>query len=140
MDTHKVFFGLGSNIGDKKANIERAIDLIGEQVGRVDRQSTLIKTEPWGFHSDNNFVNAAVRCLTTLSPRQTLAATQSIERAMGRERKSVAGQYEDRIIDIDILLYDNITLNEPDLRIPHPLMHERDFVMRPLGEILSDDT
>lgn len=135
---HKVYLGLGSNIGDKKANIERAIRLIEEQVGRVDRQSSLIVTEPWGFSSDNNFVNAAVRCLTTLSPRRLLAATQRIERAMGRDEKSVSGQYKDRIIDIDILLYDDAAINEPDLIIPHPLMYERDFVMRPLGEIVGD--
>lgn len=137
MDSHKVYLGLGSNIGDKKANIERAIRLIGEQVGRVDRRSSLIVTEPWGFRSANLFVNAAVRCLTTLSPRQVLSATQCIERAMGREEKSVAGRYKDRIIDIDILLYDDVAVNEPNLVIPHPLMHERDFVMRPLGEILD---
>jgi len=138
MKEHKVYLALGSNLGDKKANIERAIRLIEELIGRVDRQSALIVTEPWGFRSDNNFVNAAIRCLTTLSPRQLLTATQSIELSMGRKAKTVAEQYEDRIIDIDILLYDDITINEPGLKIPHPLMHERDFVMRPLNEILDD--
>ena len=78
-----------------------------------------------------------VHCRTALSPRQVLEQTQLIERELGRRRKSVGGCYADRPIDIDILLYDDITVDEPDLKIPHPLMHERDFVMMPLNEILG---
>ena len=132
---HRVFLGLGSNLGDKEANIRNAISLIGERVGLVVRQSSLISTEPWGFESDNQFVNACVLCETTLTPRQVLLATQKIERELGRTRKSVGGHYADRLIDIDILLYDDLRVDEPDLQIPHPLMFERDFVMIPLGEI-----
>ena len=105
-------------------------------MGTVTRVSSLIETEPWGFTSDNMFVNAAVRVDTMLSPRQVLEATQTIEREMGRTAKSTDGQYHDRVIDIDILMYDDIHVDEPDLKIPHPLMSERDFVMRPLSEIL----
>lgn len=83
------------------------------------------------------FVNAAVCVSTQLTPRALLEATQAIERDMGRTAKSVNGQYHDRTIDIDILLYDNIKVDEPDLKIPHPLMNERDFVMKPLKEILA---
>ncbi|MGM9699658.1 MAG: 2-amino-4-hydroxy-6-hydroxymethyldihydropteridine diphosphokinase [Prevotella sp.] len=131
----KVFFSLGSNLGDKERNIHEAIRRIAELVGTVERQSTLYVTEPWGFESENMFVNAAVCCSTCLSPRQVLEATKSIEREMGRMKKSIDREYHDRIIDIDILTYDDVEIDEPDLKIPHPLMHERDFVMKPLGEI-----
>lgn len=133
---HKVYFSLGSNLGDKAGNIGEAINRIGELIGEVDRQSTLLITEPWGFESDNSFVNAAVRCITTLSPFEILHLTQDIERAMGRTVKSSDGQYHDRIIDIDILMYDDIHITTPELTLPHPLIKERDFVMIPLSEIL----
>ena len=133
---HKVYFSLGSNLGDKAGNICEAINRIGELIGEVDRQSTLLITEPWGFESDNSFVNAAVRCITTLSPFEILHLTQDIERAMGRTVKSSDGQYHDRIIDIVILMYDDIHITTPELTLPHPLIKERDFVMIPLSEIL----
>ena len=136
MINHIVYFSLGSNLGDKAGNICEAINRIGELIGEVDRQSTLLITEPWGFESDNSFVNAAVRCITTLSPFEILHLTQDIERAMGRTVKSSDGQYHDRIIDIDILMYDDIHITTPELTLPHPLMKERDFVMIPLSEIL----
>ena len=134
---HKVYFSLGSNLGDKEGNIREAISRIGELIGEVDRQSTLLATEPWGFESDNTFVNAAIRCTTSLSPFEILNITQNIERAMGRTLKSVDRQYHDRIIDIDILIYDDLHITTPQLTLPHPLMKERDFVMIPLKEILQ---
>ncbi|WP_295435327.1 2-amino-4-hydroxy-6-hydroxymethyldihydropteridine diphosphokinase [uncultured Prevotella sp.] len=134
---HKVYLSLGSNLGDRKYEIKRAVELIGERIGAVERVSSLYETEPWGFSSDNMFVNAAVCVSTQLTPRALLEATQAIERDMGRTAKSVNGQYHDRTIDIDILIYDNIKVDEPDLKIPHPLMNERDFVMKPLKEILA---
>jgi 2-amino-4-hydroxy-6-hydroxymethyldihydropteridine diphosphokinase len=145
---HKVYLGLGSNLGDREENICKAISLIDERVGKVLRQSSLIETEPWGFESSNRFLNGVILCETTLSPREVLKATQKIERELGRKKKSkvegrrskVEGQkptanYKDRPIDIDILLYDDWKVDEPDLKIPHPLMLERDFVMIPLKEI-----
>lgn len=134
---HKVYLSLGSNLGDRKYEIKRAVELIGERIGAVERVSSLYETEPWGFSSDNMFVNAAVCVSTQLTPRALLEATQAIERDMGRTAKSVNGQYHDRTIDIDILLYDDIKVDESDLKIPHPLMNERDFVMKPLKEILA---
>ena len=134
---HKVYFSLGSNLGDKEGNIREAISRIGELIGEVDRQSTLLATEPWGFESDNTFVNAAIRCTTSLSPFEILNITQNIERAMGRTLKSLDGQYHDRIIDIDILIYDDLHITTPQLTLPHTLMKERDFVMIPLKEILQ---
>ena len=147
---HSVYLGLGSNLGDRQQNIEKAVALIGERVGQVLRCSSLMETEPWGFASENRFLNGVVLCQTELSPREVLQATQKIERDMGR-KKPIGGQspsasdrtdgtvlrrrYKDRPIDIDILLYDDLRVDEPDLQIPHPLMLERDFVMIPLGEI-----
>ena len=112
-------------------------------MGTVVCQSSFIETEPWGFQSENKFLNAVVLCETERTPREVLLLTQQIERDMGR-RKMVNSQwsmvngrrvYADRIVDIDILLYDDLTVDEPDLKIPHPLMHERDFVMIPLEEV-----
>ena len=132
--------GLGSNLGNKGENIHKAITLIGERVGLVVRQSSLISSEPWGFQSPNSFLNAVVCCETELTPRQVLQTTQQIERELGKrkihatKRKGIIN-YQDRPIDIDILLYDDLIVDEPDLKIPHPLMQQRDFVMIPLNEI-----
>lgn len=133
---HTVYLSLGSNLGDRRATMVRAIALIGERVGSVDRQSSFIETEPWGFQSSNRFLNMCVRVLTQLSPRELLDETKQIERQLGRTQKSVDGQYHDRPIDIDILMYDDLHIDQPDLVLPHPHMHERDFVMIPLREIL----
>lgn len=132
---HQVYLGLGSNIGDRRQCIADTIRLISERVGAVLRQSTLIETEPWGFQSKHKFLNGVILCETDKSPREVLALTQQIERDLGRKKKSHSSRYHDRPIDIDILLYDDLTIDEPDLKIPHPLMHERDFVMIPLNEI-----
>ena len=132
---HQVYLGLGSNIGDRRQCIADAIRLISERVGAVLRQSSMIDTEPWGFKSKHKFLNGVILCETDKSPREVLALTQQIERDLGRKKKSHSSRYHDRPIDIDILLYDDLTVDEPDLRIPHPLMHERDFVMIPLNEI-----
>ena len=130
---HKVYLGLGSNQGDRNKQLARAIELIGERVGKVIRQSSIIETEPWGFTSGNKFLNCAIFIETELLPRKVLEVTKQIERELGRRYKGMA--YRDRPIDIDILLYDDLTLDEPDLQIPHPLMYERDFVMIPLRAI-----
>ena len=135
---HQVYLGLGSNLGEREENIRRAIRLIGERVGKVTRQSSLIETEPWGFESENRFLNGVILCETKLSPREVLKETQRIERELGRKRILLTpSPYSDRPIDIDILLYDDLQVDEPDLKIPHPLMHERDFVMKPLKEIME---
>lgn len=135
---HTVFLGLGANIGDRHKSLERAIRLIDRRVGRVTRRSSFIETDPWGFESENIFLNAAICVVTEMTPMQLLEATQSIEDEMGRSSRSTGGQYHDRKIDIDILLYDDITIDTPTLKIPHPLMYERDFVMIPLQEILEE--
>ena len=135
INMHTVYLALGTNLGNRKAIMREAIDNIGKKVGTVMRQSSFYETEPWGFESPNLFLNACMCVSTKLAPRQLLEVTQAIERDMGRIEKTVGLQYVDRIIDIDILLYDDLHINEPDLVIPHPLMEEREFVMKPLLEI-----
>ena len=136
-NSHIAYLSLGSNLGDRHATMQQAILLLGKQAGTVDRVSSPIETEPWGFKSANKFLNMWVRIITPLSPEQLLATTKDIELQLGRTTKSVNGQYHDRPIDIDILTYDDIHINTPSLTLPHPHMHERDFVMIPLREILD---
>lgn len=136
-NSHIAYLSLGSNLGDRHATMQSAILLLGKQAGTVDRVSSAIETEPWGFESANKFLNMCVRITSTLSPEQLLATTKDIELQLGRTTKSVNGQYHDRPIDIDILTYDDLHINTPSLTLPHPHMHERDFVMIPLREILD---
>lgn len=133
-----VYFGLGTNLGDKEQNLRVAVQQIEERIGKVVSLSAFYATAPWGFASDNAFLNAVVCVETSLPPLEILSVTQSIEKEMGRTHKSVNGVYGDRVIDIDLLLYGNLILDTPTLRLPHPLMQERRFVMEPLAEIASD--
>lgn len=129
------YLGIGTNLGDRTSNLNSAVNLINEQAGHVLACSSFIETEPWGFNSDNAFLNAVVEIDTLHSPHDLLRVTQEIERSMGRMHKSVNGVYSDRIIDIDILLYGDLTVNDSELIIPHPLMWQRRFVYEPLLEI-----
>lgn len=134
-----VYLGLGTNLGDKRSNITNAIELIKEWIGQATGLSTIYSSEPWGFKSDNQFYNAVIRVETTLSPLELLEKTQLIEQKVGRSTKSINHIYTDRIIDIDILLYDNQVINiENKLEVPHPEMLNRDFVLIPLAEIDSE--
>ena len=134
--THMVYLGLGTNLGDKQKNLNDAIRMLGNQVGEVEKVSSVIETEPEGFKSDNMFLNAVVKVRTALSPFEILDITQDVEKSLGRKEKSSNGIYHDRVIDIDILLYDDINISTPRLVIPHPRMTQREFVMAPLTEIL----
>ena len=133
--SHEVYLSLGSNLGDREATLHEAINHLQQRAGEVLRTSSFLETEPWGFQSPNRFLNAAVCLLTDLTPHQLLTVTQQIERDLGRTAKTRSRAYADRPIDIDILLYDDIQLSTPELTIPHPLMHKRDFVMIPLKEV-----
>ena len=132
---HTVYLGLGSNLGNREENLRGALFEIASSVGVVEAVSSFIVTEPWGFESARTFVNAVCRVQTHLSPMEVLDATQAIERNLGRSKKSVDGIYSDRLIDIDILLYDDLKVDTPRLVIPHPLMAQRDFVKIPLAEL-----
>lgn len=134
--THMVYLGLGTNLGDKRKNLNDAIRMLENQVGEVEKVSSVIETEPEGFKSDNMFLNAVVKVRTALSPFELLDITQDVEKSLGRKEKSSNGIYHDRVIDIDILLYDDINISTPRLVIPHPRMTQREFVMTPLAEIL----
>ena len=131
-----VYLGLGTNLGDKQKNMNDAIRMLENQVGEVEKVSSVIETEPEGFKSDNMFLNAVVKVRTALSPFEILDITQDVEKSLGRKEKSSNGIYHDRVIDIDILLYDDINISTPRLVIPHPRMAQREFVMTPLAEIL----
>lgn len=144
------YLSLGTNLGDKEQNLRRAIEALGNRVGKVSAVSSFIATEPWGFESENEFLNAAVLVESSLQPEHLLVLTQTIERELGRTEKS-AGCYHDRIIDIDLLLcYDapmpatdfgtwqhSLHISTPELILPHPHINERDFVLIPLKEIVQ---
>lgn len=133
-----VYLGLGTNLGDKAANLHAAVHLISGKIGKVISLSSFYATAPWGFESENSFLNAAICVETSLSPLEVLHRTQEIERTLGRTHKSTGGIYHDRIIDIDLLLYNKEIIQTPELTLPHPLMLQRDFVMNPLVEIAPD--
>jgi 2-amino-4-hydroxy-6-hydroxymethyldihydropteridine diphosphokinase len=128
------YLGLGTNIGVKNKHITVAVKLLSERTGTILALSRFYENPPWGFESDNEFLNAALIIETTLNPFQLLDVTQQIEREMGRTEKTT-DTYQDRIIDIDILFYDDVILHTSQLILPHPLMHERGFVVIPLAEI-----
>ena len=133
-----LYLSLGTNLGDRRSNLETVLTHIAREVGTVISSSDVIETEPWGFDSSNSFLNMAVKVETLLQPLEVLHATQDIERQMGRSEKSVNREYKDRLIDIDLLLYDDIVMNTPELTIPHPLMYQREFVMKPLLQIAPE--
>ena len=135
-----LYLSLGTNLGDRPNNLKSALELIAFQVGTVKAESDVIETDPWGFESANRFLNMVVKVETNLQPLEALHITQDIERKLGRSQKSVNGQYHDRIIDIDLLMYDNITMSTPELTLPHPRMYQRDFVMKPLSQIAPELT
>ncbi len=130
------YLSLGTNLGSRRENLDRAVRLIGKRAGRIVKLSSVIETAPAGFASENKFLNACVAVDTELSAEELLRVTQEIEREMGRREKSSGGKYSDRIIDIDILLFGDAVVRTENLTIPHPRMKERDFVMTPLKEIL----
>lgn len=139
----KVYVGLGTNLGDKEQNLRDAVQKIEEQIGKVVSLSAFYVTAPWGFTSENSFLNAAACVETESSPLDVLQKTQTIERELGRMKKSINGAYSDRLIDIDLLMYEDLVLSVTsptgaELNLPHPLMTERDFVMKPLAEIAPE--
>ena len=133
-----VYLCLGSNLGDKQHQLNVAIARITEMAGPIPVISDFHESPAWGFQSPNIFLNVVVQLQTQLTPHNLLAVLQQIEREMGRTAQRAGLRYADRTIDIDILMYDNLILHTPDLIIPHPLMHERLFVLLPLAEIAPE--
>ena len=140
-----VYLGIGTNLGDREANLRRALELVHERVGECMACSSIYRSAPQGFVSENQFANIVAVCQTNHSPVEVLRITQAIEREMGRTEKSINGIYHDRVIDIDLLqafdgnrITDNgrgIEVTSDTLILPHPRMQERDFVMIPLREV-----
>jgi 2-amino-4-hydroxy-6-hydroxymethyldihydropteridine diphosphokinase len=133
---NKVFLGIGTNLGNRESNLSKAINSIEEYVGRVLRTSSVYETEPWGFQSEDKFLNIVVKVETSLTPYGLLGKIVMIESFLGRER--IGKQYSSRLIDIDILLYGDLIIDEISLKIPHPQMHKRKFVLIPMCEIEKD--
>lgn len=131
----KLYLALGSNQGDRKALLDAARAACDASLGRVTGCSDYIETAPWGFSSPHPFLNAVLELETELSPLAVLERTQEIEQQLGRQTKSSAAGYQDRPIDLDLLLYDDLVLETPRLTLPHPLMHLRDFVLEPLQQL-----
>ena len=130
----KLYLALGSNQGDRKALLDAARAACDASLGRVTGCSDYIETAPWGFSSPHPFLNAVLELETELSPLAVLEHTQEIERQLGRRTKSSEAGYQDRPIDLDLLLYDDLVLETPRLTLPHPLMHLRNFVLEPLPQ------
>ena len=132
----RVCLSLGSNLGPRETYLRKALQALDKELGSLVKCSSFYETLPWGFSSDSLFLNAAACFDTLLSPEEVLAVTQQIEKSLGRKEKSRQGQYADRCIDIDILLYDDRVMQTPDMILPHPHMAERMFVLEPLAEIM----
>ena len=125
------YVGLGANLGDREATIRRAAEVIG-----AVRLSRVRETEPWGYAKQPMFLNAVAEIETTLTPRQLLTYLLDVERRLGRER--VGPRWGPRTIDLDLLLYGDEAVDEPDLVVPHPRLTERRFVLEPLAELIPD--
>jgi len=126
---------LGSNVGDRKKNIDKARSLVDERIGKVLKQSKIYQTEPWGERDQEDFLNQALEINTKLKPKKVLEKIAEIEKLMDREETYKWGPRE---IDIDILMYEDEMICEMDLTIPHPFLHERKFTLIPLSEIAPD--
>ena len=132
---HLVYFSLGSNLGERLDNLINAIKEIKSEIGDVTKLSTIYESSSWGYQSENSYLNCCIEVFTSLTPLQLLKVSQEIEKKMGRIKTEA---YSDRIVDIDILRYDDLVVQDKILTIPHPYMHKRAFVFVPLLEIIAD--
>lgn len=130
---HSVYFQIGSNLGNREEYLEKAKNLISNTIGKVVAISSIFESEPWGFFTSNWFLNQVIRVETDNDPHSVLKAINSIEQELGRKREGKS--YNSRTIDIDIILFDDLSVNTPELQIPHAHMCERRFVLEPLAQI-----
>ena len=135
MQYYEVYLSFGSNVGDRRANIETALQCLTDAKLKMIKLSSVYETSPWGNTNQPAFLNAAGKFETDLSAEKLLDAILNIEKTMGRTRKE---KWQPRIIDIDILFYSNKIINEKELMIPHPEMQKRKFVLVPMAEIAPD--
>jgi 2-amino-4-hydroxy-6-hydroxymethyldihydropteridine diphosphokinase len=131
----KVCLSLGSNLGEREVLLRKAVELVGENIGEISAVSSIYETLPWGKTDQPNFLNLAMIAITELSPEEVLTKTQFIENQLGKDKKEHWGA---RLIDIDIVLFEDKIIDTPHLIIPHPYLHERKFVLEPLAEIAPD--
>lgn len=132
-----IYLGIGSNIGDKKRNINICYKNIEKEIGHIFVRSSFYETEAWGFKSENKFINSCIGVQSILNPTAVLVLAKRIESSMGRIKLQNKG-YEDRVIDIDILFYNSAIFYSKNLIIPHPLIEKRDFVLKPLNDIIPN--
>jgi 2-amino-4-hydroxy-6-hydroxymethyldihydropteridine diphosphokinase len=132
---HTVFLLLGSNLGNRPAMLQQARTLLTAQVGYITAQSACYESEPWGFEADTQFMNQVIQVNTLLAPEPLLHTILQIEQQLGRVRTTSPHPYTSRVIDIDILFYDDEIIHTLELTIPHPLLHRRRFTLLPLHEI-----
>ncbi len=128
---------LGSNLGNKRENLNKSIEEISAKAGKIINKSSVYETQAWGFETDDLFVNQVIMIGTNLTPKVLLVTVLDIEKQIGRKQKTTT-DYESRLIDIDILFYNSEIINEIDLVIPHPHLHKRNFTLFPLKEIAGN--
>ncbi|MDR2041851.1 MAG: 2-amino-4-hydroxy-6-hydroxymethyldihydropteridine diphosphokinase [Tannerella sp.] len=129
------YLSLGANLGNRRQQLRAAASLLDKRAGHLLALSRFYETVPWGYDSPHSFLNVVVQLETALPPQELLSSILQIERDLGRTAKTCGTAYQDRLIDIDILLYDQFILEQPNLILPHPQMHRRTFVLQPLAEI-----
>ena len=130
-----VYLHTGSNMGDREDNLRQANGLIEQYIGKIKTASRLYETQAWGVTDQPDFINQALEVTTSQSPQEVLKNILKIEELMGRVRTE---KWASRVIDIDILMYEDAVINDKNLTIPHPHMHERNFVLVPLMEIAGE--
>jgi len=134
---NSVYIILGGNLGDKRKNLEIALQVISQKIGKIQRQSLIYETEPWGFEDSKNFFNQVIEIDTSLNPSELLERIKKIEERFGRSENQ-SPKYQSRQMDIDILFFNDEIIKLPGLVIPHPRLHERNFVLVPLSELAAD--
>ena len=141
----RVVFLTGSNAPDRDEVLRRTAEILSRRVGEVDRASQIYGSEPWGFHAEELFSNQALILQTSLSPIEVLDEALATEQEVGRDRareqeeKEITGErYASRVVDVDVMFYDDEIIDTPRLKLPHPLLHVREFALEPLCEIMGD--
>ncbi len=132
---YNTYIILGSNLGDRQKYLSDAADLINERLGIIQARSSVYETASWGLHGQPDFINQVIMLQTKLNPEDLLDEILKIELELGRKRRQKWGS---RTIDIDILLYEDRVINTPDLKVPHPFLHERRFCLQPLSELAPE--
>lgn len=131
----RVLLGLGTNLGDKRKNLEIALESISNKIGAITRLSSLYETKAWGVQNQDNYYNLALEVYTEIYPFALIREILEIESSLGRVREK---KWDSRIIDIDILFFENYIINTDHLQLPHPFIEKRNFVLEPLNELVSD--